>query len=217
MLVLPRVLRPPSDAWLLVETMRDHGLADRASVLDVFSGSGVLAVAAASQGAGSVTATDISKRAVLNVRLNARLNGVRVRARRGDLFAPVGQRRFDLVVANPPYLPSAREGLPKHGAAARAWEGGRTGRLLLDRFCTEVPAHLTPGGSALLVHSSLCGETATLEAFRGTGLDAEVLARSRGPLGPIATSRAEMLERISALRPGEREEELLVIQARRQD
>jgi release factor glutamine methyltransferase len=211
-LVLPGVLRPPSDARLLVDSLRDRELARGASVLDVFTGSGVLAVAAALHGARSVLATDISRRAVLNVRINARLNGVRVRSRRGDLFAPVPGERFDLVIANPPYLPSARRELPRHGAA-RAWEGGRTGRLLVDRFCAEVHSHLAPGGSAMLVHSSLCGEQATLEALRGAGMQAEVLARSRGPLGPIALARTDLLEQIGALRPGERAEEMLVIQA----
>ena len=54
----------------------------------------------------SVTAVDISRRAVLTARLNARLNGVRVRALRGDLLAPVAGEGFDLIVSNPPYVPA---------------------------------------------------------------------------------------------------------------
>jgi release factor glutamine methyltransferase len=192
--------------------MEEHDLAPGASVLDVFTGSGVLGVSAALLGARAVTAIDVSRRAVLNARLNALLNGVRLRVLRGDLFAPVKGKRFDLVLANPPYLPGADDELPRRGSE-RAWEGGRSGRLLIDRFCAELGAYLSPGGSALLVHSSLCGEDLTRGALRKVGLEPEVLSRERGPLGPITEARAEMLERRGLLAPGEREEEMLVFRA----
>lgn len=208
--VFPGVLRPPSDARLLAAVMRDEGLARGASVLDVFTGSGVLAIAAALQGAKSATAIDISRRAVLNTRLNARLNGVEVRTLRGDLFAPVQGERFDLIVANPPYVPSASDELPD-GGASRAWEGGVDGRLLVDRLCREAPQHLAASGSVLIVHSSLCGEQATVESLARAGLEARTLTRQKGSLGPIVAARAGMLERRGLLEPGEREEEMLVI------
>jgi release factor glutamine methyltransferase len=214
MVVFPGVLRPPSDARLLIDAMKERGLAEGASVLDVFTGTGVLAIAAALQGAGSVTATDISRRAVLNARLNARLNGVRVKAVRGDLFAPVRGLSFDLVVANPPYVPSMDDELPS-GGARRAWDAGRDGRLLIDRFCASVSRHLTAGGHALVVHSSLCDEQSTRSALIAAGLQVDVASRQRGPLGPITEGRAAMLERRGLLAPGQREEELLVIHARR--
>ena len=69
-----------------------------------------------------MTAVDVSRRAVLTVRFNARLNGVRVGARRGDLLAAVPGERFDLIVSNPPYLPAdgaARAGPRAHGRRAR--------------------------------------------------------------------------------------------------
>lgn len=214
LVVLPGVLRPPSDCWLLADVVRTHGLARRASVLDLFTGSGALAVAAALEGAAAVAAVDVSSRAVLNAKLNARLNGLRVRSLRGNLFAPVGRERYDLILANPPYVPSPGDELPTRGAA-RAWEGGVDGRLLLDRLCEQAADHLTPGGSVLIVHSSLAGEEATVRGLRDSGLEVEVVARRRGPLGPIASARAELLEQRGLLQPGVREEELLVIQGRR--
>jgi len=183
-------------------------------VLDVFTGSGALAIAAATDGAKAATAVDISRRAVLNARLNARLNGVRVRALRGDLFAPVAGERFDLVLANPPYVPSETDALPDRGAS-RAWDAGRDGRALLDRLCAGVSGHLAPGGSVMLVQSSVCGEDATLEALSAGGLRPQVVARQRGPLGPIVSSRRKMLVRRGVLEPGARSEELLVIRGSR--
>jgi release factor glutamine methyltransferase len=210
---LPGVFKPPSDSWMLVRAMRERGLARGARVLDVFTGTGVIAVMAGREGARSVTAVDISRRAALCARVNGRINGTRVRGLAGDLFEPVRGERFDLITANPPYVPSAGDELPASGAA-RAWEGGRDGRLLVDRFSERVAEHLAPGGSVLMVVSSLTGEEATLAALREGGLTPSVLARHRGPLGPLVSARAELLERRGLLAPGEREEEILVIEAR---
>lgn len=190
--------------------MRRRGLATGAHVLDVFTGSGALAVAAAREGAREVTAVDVSRRALATAWINARRNGVRLRVRRGDLLAPVAGEAFDVILANPPYVPSDSDALPATGAR-RAWEGGRDGRLLLDRLCAEAPAHLRPGGTLLLVQSSLCGEDATLARLAAAGLDASRVACERGPLGPLMLARAQELEERGVLAPGEREEDVLVI------
>jgi release factor glutamine methyltransferase len=211
-LTLPGVFQPRGDCWMLAAVMREHGLARGARVLDVFTGSGALAIAAARAGASGVTAVDLSRRAVLTARLNARLNGVHVRALRGDLFEPVAGERFDVILANPPYVPGD-DVLPAHGAA-RAWEGGRDGRALLDRLCEHAPRHLAPGGTLLIVQSSLCGEAETLAALARRGLHAQTLARHRGPLGPLVRASAELLEARGLLAPGERTEELQAIAGR---
>ena len=149
LLALPGVFRPPSDTWLLAEHARP--LAAGADVLDVCSGSGALAIDAALHGARSATAVDVSRRAALAARVNGRLNGVRVRALRGDLLEPVSGERFDLIVSNPPYVPAAEDSLPARGPR-RALDAGRDGRALLDRVCAQAPAHLRPGGTLLVVH-----------------------------------------------------------------
>ena len=198
---------------MLVRVMRERGLARGARALDVFTGTGVLAVAAGLAGAREVTAVDISRRAAFCARANGRLNGTRVRGLHGDLFAPVAGERFDLITANPPYVPSEHDELPRAGAA-RAWEGGRDGRLLVERFSARAADHLEPGGTVLMVLSSLTGEQETLDALRDGGLAPEIVARERGPLGPLVSARAELLERRGLLEPGEREEEMLVVAAR---
>jgi len=214
-LTLPGVFKPRSDSWLLTNVMLERGLAASSSVLDLFAGSGVVAIAAAQDGARAVTAIDLSRRAALTTRLNARLQRVRVRALQGDMFDPVGGERFDLIAANPPYLPGA-ERLPARGPS-RAWEGGPDGRVLLNRVCAEAGRHLTAAGSLLLVHSSLCGEPETLERLRRGGLRAAVLARREGPLGPLVVARSKLLEDCGVLRPGQSQEELIVIGARREN
>jgi len=149
---------------------------------------------------------------VLTVRLNARLNGVRVRALRGDLFGPVAGERFDAIVSNPPYLPAEDDDLPA-GGPQRAWDAGTDGRVLLDRICAEAPAHLNPGGFLLLVHSSVCGLEPTVGALERAGLAVGVLERRRGALGPLLSARAPLLEARGILAPGEREEDMLIVKA----
>jgi release factor glutamine methyltransferase len=134
---------------------------------------------------------------------------------RGDLFAPVRGERFELILANPPYVPSRSDRLPRSGAA-RAWEGGGDGRALIDRLCAEAPAQLAPGGTLLLVQSSICGERATLDRLRAGGLRAERVAAAHGPLGPLMRERAPLLEARGLLASGQRDEQLLVLAGRAQ-
>ncbi|MEA2249704.1 MAG: release factor glutamine methyltransferase, partial [Solirubrobacteraceae bacterium] len=67
LLTLPGVFRPRSDSWMLAAHLRGQ-LRPGAAVLDVCTGSGLLAVTAARHGAGSATAIDVSRRAVLTAR-----------------------------------------------------------------------------------------------------------------------------------------------------
>jgi release factor glutamine methyltransferase len=197
---------------MLADALRAQIVSPRCSVLDVCTGSGALAVAAARRGAQRVTAVDVSRRAVMTVRLNARLNGVHVRALRSDLFAALGDERFDLIVSNPPYVPARTDTLPTSGPR-RAWDAGRDGRMLLDRVLDEAPAHLRPGGLLLVVQSDIIGVQRTLERMRAGGLEPDVVLRRRGPLGPLMRERAAHLEAQGLLAPGCREEEVVVLRA----
>jgi release factor glutamine methyltransferase len=207
---LPGVFRPRSDTWLLAAVLRRQPQLRGGAALDVCTGSGALAICAALAGARTVTAVDLSLRAVLSVRIGARLNGVRVEALRGDLLGAVPGRRFDVIVSNPPYLPSD-EGTPPERGPARHTEAGPTGRALLDRLIDAAPAHLAPGGVLLVTHSSVNGEQATLDHMRAVGLDPTVAERRHGALGPLLAARAPQLETKGVLAPGERSEDLLVV------
>ena len=199
---LPGVFAPRSDTWMLADVVRAQDALQGADVLELGTGSGAIAVAAAQGGARAVTVVDVSRRALATAWLNARLNGVRVAARRGDLFEPVADRRFDIVVSNPPYLPGST--IPKRGAQ-RALEGGTDGRALIERICADVGHHLRPGGIVLLVHSSVNDVPRTLHALEQGGLPADVVARQRGPTGPLLSARMPDLD----------EEEICVVRGRR--
>lgn len=210
----PGVYRAEGDTQMLTTVMHEGGYATDRHVLDVGTGSGALAVAAARAGAASVTAVDLSHRSVAAAWLNARLHRAAVTVHRGDLFAPVADRRFDLVVSNPPYVPAETDVLPRH-RKARCWDAGPDGRALLDRICAGVADVLAPDGRVLLVHSALCRTELTLDALARVGLVPEVLSRGRVPFGPVMRSRAALLTERGLIRPGQAFEELVVVGAHR--
>ncbi|MEU6970333.1 HemK2/MTQ2 family protein methyltransferase [Kitasatospora aureofaciens] len=211
----PGVYPPQGDTELLADCVRRESLDDSSRVLDLCTGTGAVALVAARSGA-RVTAVDLSARAVVTAWCNTRLHRRRIRLRRGDLLVPVTGRRFDLVTANPPYVPTA-SGIRSPGrGAALAWDAGADGRLVLDRICRTAPRVLASGGVLLVVQSALADVPATLAAMRRAGLRAGVAARRRQPFGPVLTARAALFEQLGLIRPGEREEELVVVRGVRE-
>ncbi|MFI8824661.1 HemK2/MTQ2 family protein methyltransferase [Streptomyces sp. NPDC053431] len=211
MLRPPGVYAPQGDTALLLESLARERLEPGVRTLDLCTGTGILAIAAAARGA-EATAADISGAAVAAARCNARLHGCRVRVVRGDLTAPVSGERFDLVTVNPPYVPAASPSTPTRGPS-RAWDAGPDGRIVLDRICRAAPSLLAPRGVLLLVQSSLSGVAASLTALREGGLWAQVSARRVQPYGPVMAERAAWFERRGLAEPGARSEELVVIRA----
>ncbi|MER5654960.1 HemK2/MTQ2 family protein methyltransferase [Streptomyces sp. NPDC002131] len=210
LLAPPGVYRPQQDTRLLARALAREDIGPHTRMLELGTGSGALALEAARRGAG-VTAIDISRRAVLATRLNAILARQHVTVRRGDLTEAVTGRSYDLVISNPPYVPSPDARLPRRGAA-RAWDAGHDGRLLLDRICDAAPAVVGPSGALLLVHSALCGVDATVERLERAGMSAEISDRAAVPFGPVLRSRLPWLRR-TGLVGEETEEELVVIRA----
>lgn len=211
------VYAPQEDSQLLIDVMEKTGLAVGNRVADLCTGSGVVAVNAALQGAASVSAFDICPKAVRCARTNALTAGVDVDVHLGSWARAVEFRPFDLVTCNPPYIPHDPQtgvgDVPSSVGPARAWDAGYDGRMILDPLCEAVPELLADGGSLLLVQSEFANPRQTLAALSSAGLDAEIIAWQWIPFGPVLTARAGWLEETGRLDPGRREEELLVIRA----
>lgn len=156
------VYQPAEDTFLLARNLTVN---EGERVLDMGTGCGILAVLAAEK-ASKVLAVDVNRHAVACTQKNAALNGVRARVetRVGGLFEVVEvDEKFDLIIFNAPYLP-VESGEGKTWVE-KAWAGGKTGRVVIDRFIDNAPRHLTGNGRILLVQSSLSNVGKTLERF----------------------------------------------------
>lgn len=133
--------------------LHDPGAVGR--VLDLCTGSGCLAVLAALRfPQARVDAVDLSKDALKVARRNLadhRL-GRRIRLLQGDLFAPLKRRRYDLIIANPPYVD--RKGMAALPPECRhepsmAFDGGDDGLAVVRRIVDQAGRHLNQGGGLL--------------------------------------------------------------------
>ncbi|MGQ0629655.1 MAG: HemK2/MTQ2 family protein methyltransferase [Sporichthyaceae bacterium] len=211
MLRLPGVYAPEHDTEFLIrEILADDDLSG-ARALEIGTGTGRIALALKRAGAAQVVAVDISRRAILSARLNSALHRLPVRTHRHDLLPP-GTAQFDVIVANPPYVPCGSGPPPRH-SAARAWDAGLDGRAVLDRICVLAPTRLAPGGRLWIVHSALSGAHQSLDLLDRHGLYAEIAAKHQVPFGPVMRARAPWLLTQGLIDEGQRHEDLVVIRA----
>jgi len=165
----PKVLRTGA---FFASRIDSRVVAADADVLDLGTGTGVCALFAARH-ARRVVAVDINPEAVRCAAVNALLNSLdsRLELRHGDLFAPVADRRFDLVLFNPPFI----VGAPRDARDA-AWRSSDLPR----RFAAGLAAHLKPGGFALVLLSSFGDACPHYETeLRAFGFRLELYARRR--------------------------------------
>lgn len=132
-----------SDSYGLIHALPRDSVG---SVLDLFTGSGVHAVLAVSH-AEEVTGVDINPRAVALATANAALNGCGDRCQfvQGDLYQPVEGRTFDLITANPPFVPTPDQDLALYRS------GGESGEFLTARVLARLHEFLNPGGRLAMV------------------------------------------------------------------
>jgi release factor glutamine methyltransferase len=123
------------------------------AALDLCTGSGCVAIALARQRpTWSIVASDVSEDALAVARDNAHRTGAirNLRLVQGSLFAAVDALKFDLITANPPYIPTSELAeLPvdvRDFEPRLALEGGADGLDFVRQIAEEASAHLTPGG-----------------------------------------------------------------------
>jgi ribosomal protein L3 glutamine methyltransferase len=134
------------------------------TVLELCTGSGCLAILAARAFPNAeIDAVDISKDALAVAARNVADFGLkdRIMLHRGDLYAPIAGKRYDLIIANPPYVDAeGMAGLPAECRAEPkiAFDGGDDGVDVVKRILDEAKNHLTADGG-LLCEIGRCRET----------------------------------------------------------
>lgn len=156
--VSPATLIPRPDTELLVdEALRQAKPLTEPLIADIGTGTGCVAVALAHRlPKARIVAVDISPEALETARGNATRLGVadRVDFRLGDLLAPLAGLRPDLIVSNPPYIPTndiagLDPGVRDHEPAL-ALDGGPDGLRVIERLAEQALSLLAPGGRLLV-------------------------------------------------------------------
>jgi release factor glutamine methyltransferase len=139
------IYQPSEDSFLMLEAISNFPLEEK-ETLDVGTGSGILGLYAATQGA-VVTVSDIDDAAIHRVEKVAQSLRATIRTVVSDLFSKISGQ-FDVIMFNPPYLPSMT-------IDDATIDGGRKGRVLAEEFLRLLPCHLKKDGTAFLLLSSL--------------------------------------------------------------
>ena len=163
---------PAEDSYLLADNLQ---IEKGQSVLEIGTGSGIVAMYA-SRLSDEITVTDINFDACELARKNFEANNIKnIEILFGNLFEPVKNRKFDVILFNTPYLPT-EEGEVLEDTINYAFDGGLNGRKVIDLFLNEVGNHLNDGGIVQLIQSSLSGNEETLEKLDRLGFVAEIAA-----------------------------------------
>ena len=161
---------PSDDTFLLAENLE---IKKGQSVLEIGTGSGLVSMYA-SLLTDDVTATDINYNALELAEKNFKLNNIStIKLEFGDLFEPVKDRKFDVILFNTPYLPTDSDDIINDDLNY-AFDGGLDGRKVIDRFINQVSNHLNDKGIVQIIQSSLSDNDRTLDMFDRDGFVAEI-------------------------------------------
>ena len=163
---------PAEDSYLLADNLE---IKEGQSVLEIGTGSGIVAMYA-SRLTDTITVTDINSDACLLAERNFKDNNIKdIEILFGNLFEPVENRKFDVILFNTPYLPTEDDEVIDD-TINYAFDGGLNGRKVIDIFLDEVGNHLNDGGIVQMIQSSLSGNQETLDKLDELGFIAEIKA-----------------------------------------
>lgn len=169
------VYEPSDDTFLLAKNLE---IKEGQSVLEIGTGSGLVSMYA-SLLTDDITATDINYNALELAERNFKLNNIdTIKLEFGDLFEPVKNKKFDVLLFNTPYLPTDTDDIIDDDLNY-AFDGGLDGRNVIDRFLNEAPNHLNDKGIIQMIQSSLSDTERTLDILDSKGFIAEVAKSER--------------------------------------
>lgn len=164
------VLVPRPETELIVDAVLERAPTSDFALVDLGTGSGAIALAVAhARAKARVVGVDRSAAALEVARGNAERLGLNVEWIESDWFAALGDRRFDFICCNPPYIRSSDPHLAQlRHEPLRALDGGADGLADIRRVFAGAAQHLRPGGSLLLEHGfDQAAEVAVIAAAAG--------------------------------------------------
>jgi len=161
------VYQPAEDSILLESVIKKYSKSK--SVLDICTGTGILAISALKNNARSVTAVDINKEALSSIK------DKKIKLIHSNLFQKV-KGKFDLIICNPPYLPEDKN---EDKESSLATSGGEKGDEFIIKFLNKSVKHLNKGGIILLLLSSLTPRERIIKIMNKLNLKSKSIAQKR--------------------------------------
>ncbi len=190
------VFVPTQGSFLVWKYLFQERIGSHGRCLDIGSGTGLLAVQLALNGAAHVHAIDIDKQAVDNTLTNAFRNGVadRVSAAAVDLYPWLPEERYDVIVASLYQMPvDPFEQVVTH-RPLDYW-----GRNLIDHLIELLPQALADDGVAYIMQLSIIGQERTSELLEKVGFDARVVDYTFFPFHDLFKDKQDQIERVEQL------------------
>jgi len=155
------VYEPSEDSFLIAKEIEKLDFTGK-EVLEIGTGTGLLSLIVAKK-AKTVLSTDINPSALKCAEKNAKVNKIKnISFLKSDLFENITDS-FDVIIFNPPYIPTESE---FNDLEERAWVGGKSGRKITDRFLSEFEYYMNKKGIILILQSSLSNIEKTLEKLK---------------------------------------------------
>ena len=195
-LVEEGVFIPTAGSFLVWKYLFQEGIGSHGRCLDIGSGTGLLAVQLALNGAAHVHAIDIDEKAVDNTLTNAFRNGVsdRVSAAAVDLYPWIPEERYDVIVASLYQMPvDPFEQVATH-RPLDYW-----GRNLVDHLIEMLPKALADDGVAYIMQLSIIGQERTAELLDKVGFQARVVDFTFFPFHDLFKEKQDQIERVEQL------------------
>ncbi|KAK3274792.1 hypothetical protein CYMTET_17042 [Cymbomonas tetramitiformis] len=179
------VYEPAEDSFMLVDALVDDWpnieKTSPTICLEIGSGTGYVICSAALllQGSGVCFATDVNPRAAAATQATLAAHGVSAEVAIGDLFAGLQPRlsgQVDVLLFNPPYVPTPSEEVGRGGVSA-AWAGGDKGREVIDRVLPQVNRLLSATGCLLMVLVQENDIEEVCQRLQESGLQSRVLLK----------------------------------------
>ncbi|MCJ7450610.1 MAG: methyltransferase [Candidatus Nanohaloarchaeota archaeon QJJ-9] len=169
------VYEPREDSFLAAKVLEEEDLEGK-KVLDLGTGTGILAIIASRNG-GKVLAADKNPEAVKYAKSNAERNGIELKVKKSNLFGSLDDK-FDLIVFNAPYLPGDGR---YDKMEDLSWKGGEKGNELILNTIEKAKEYLNEKGRLLLVQSSRTGRKETMEKLEEEGFETRIVREKKVP------------------------------------
>lgn len=165
------VYPPAEDTFLLIDNLK---IKSDNKVLEIGTGTGIVSIKAAQNGAKEVVSVDINPHAIECAKENIKLNNItNMKVIESNLFENIDDK-YDVILFNTPYLPVEEDEHDPDDDYAKAWDGGIDGRKTIDLFLKQAGEYLKVGGVIQLVQSSLSDNEKTLDYLNNNGYESEI-------------------------------------------